>query len=51
MTSCFEPVRVQREGSLARFNRLDEILRCEIIVIFFHGILLNLIACFTQGDK
>ena len=49
MASCFEPVRVQGEGPLGGFDRLDEGLLDELIVIGFEGVFLDLVVGFAQN--
>jgi hypothetical protein len=49
MASCFQPVRVQGEGPLGGFDRLDEGLLDEVIVTGLEGVLLDLVVRFAQN--
>ena len=48
MASCFEPVRVQGEGPLGGFDRLDEGSSTRLIVTGFEGVFLDLVVGFAQ---
>ena len=48
MASCFSPVRVQDDGPLGGFDRLDESLLDELIVTGLEGVFLDLVVGFAQ---